>query len=169
MINLFKNILISFIHFILSIPFSYFNLINYSKIEYKAYLQPPGYVFGIAWSIIYLLFGIINLNVIYSNSIVNSLKINIINQSVIEALIQTLWLIVNVNYFWKKKYIQEICGFVIIFILVYYAYFVRLPLLKSINSNIYLLYIPYCIWILFALVLSYQLVFTPVKIKNHTL
>ena len=44
--------LMSFSHFLLSLPFSLFGLTNLGKDKFKADFQPPGYVFGIVWPIL---------------------------------------------------------------------------------------------------------------------
>ena len=45
----------SFSIIILSLPFTYFSLTKYDQDEIKADWQPPGFVFGIVWPILYLL------------------------------------------------------------------------------------------------------------------
>ena len=77
--------LISFSNVILSLPFTFFGLSKYQPNEIKADWQPPGYVFGIVWPILYLLFGIINLNIINNKNMNHVIKeLNEYNDKVYE-------------------------------------------------------------------------------------
>ena len=72
---------ISFSHFLFSLPFTLSGLSNLGNDKYKADWQPPGYVFGIVWPILYLLFGIINLKTYFSSQITNEVKTKMLNES----------------------------------------------------------------------------------------
>lgn len=159
MIFRFINVLLfSFSNYLFSLPIIYFGLSSYSENEMKADWQPPGYVFGIVWPILYLLFGIINLKIYYSNEISKSSKIQNLEISFQESLIQTLWLLVNGKYGNERKCIQYYLGMIVMFYLLIYAYLLRIPLLFRIpDKSILLMYIPYTLWITFASILNYQL------------
>ena len=153
-----KVLLFSFSNYLFSVPIVYFGLSGYSENEIRADWQPPGYVFGIVWPILYLLFGIINLRIYYSQNISKELKKENLDISFQESLIQTLWLIVNGKYGNQRKCIQHYFGMIIMFYLLVYAYFLRLSLLYKIkDKSILLMYIPYVLWIGFASILNYQL------------
>ena len=95
-----------------------------------------------------------------------SVKDQILKNSIKESILQTSWLIVTGNYGNGRLPIQNVLGFVIICILVYYAYMIRLPSLYSLKSNIFYYYVPYCLWILFALILNFQIVKNNLKTTN---
>ena len=152
-----KVILFSFSNFFLSLPFSILGLSKFNENEVRADWQPPGFVFGIVWPILYYLFGLINLKVLFSNFDSN-LKNKILKNSIRESILQTSWLFVTGNYGNGRLLIQNILGFIITSLLVYYAYVIRLPSLYSLKSNLFYYYIPYCLWIFFALILNFQIV-----------
>ena len=151
-----KTILFAFSNLFLSLPFTLLGLSKFEKNEVRAEWQPPGYVFGIVWPILYYLFGIINLKIIFSN-LETKIKNRNLKISIIEAFLQTIWLTVTGNYSNGRLPIQNALGFVVICVLVYYALIIRLPLLYKLNRNTFFYYIPYCIWISFALILNFQL------------
>ena len=67
MFNQIKVILMSFSGFLLSLPFTISGLSKFEINEAKADWQPPGFVFGIVWPILYYLLGVLNLKLYYSN------------------------------------------------------------------------------------------------------
>ena len=161
MIITFQKIIISFSNLILSLPFTILGLAKFETNEVKADWQPPGYVFGIVWPILYLLFGIINFRTLSKKkSITNS---NIINQAVTESILQTLWLFVTANYGGGRNLYQNSLGLIVMIYLVYYCYFVRIPTLKSKDTLSLIMYIPYSLWIFFALILNLQIVINYLK------
>ena len=87
-----KNILISASPFLVSIPFSYFNLNNFNSNEPRALWQPPGYVFGIVWSTLYALLFIMNYIILSGKSFSDSFKNTVARDTLIEAALQGLWL-----------------------------------------------------------------------------
>ena len=151
-----KNFFLAFINVFLSLPFTYFGLSKYNIKETKAYWQPPGYVFGIVWPILYTIFGIINLRFIYGKNINKNI---VIDQSIKEALIQVLWLTVTSNPGNGRTFIQHSLGLLILTYLVYYSHMVRLPTFKKYDTTSYYLYIPYSLWIIFAFILNSQIVY----------
>ena len=156
--KLFLNIFVSFINIFLSLPFTYLGLTKYDMKETKAYWQPPGYVFGIVWPVLYTIFGIINLRFIYGENN-NSIKNIVIDQSIKEALLQTLWLTVTSNFGNGRTLIQHSFGLIILTYLVYYSHMIRLPTFNKYDKISYYLYIPYSLWIIFAFILNSQIVY----------
>ena len=163
-----KILIISFSNIILSLPFTIFGLSKYDPSEIKADWQPPGYVFGIVWPILYILFGIINLKAINSSKksveMYNIAK-EIVTASLFEALIQTLWLAVTSNYTGNRTFEQHFLGMIILGYLVYYCYSIRKPMLEKYDKISSYLYFPYTIWIVFAFILNLQIVKNYIK-KN---
>ena len=106
--------LISFSNVILSLPFTFFGLSKYQPNEIKADWQPPGYVFGIVWPILYLLFGIINLNVLNNKNMNNVIKEGLISDAFYESVVQSTWLLVTSNYNNGRYFVQHLLGLFIL-------------------------------------------------------
>jgi tryptophan-rich sensory protein len=156
MINQLKIILMSFSHLFLTLSYNILNINNLNK-RPKVFLQPPKVVFSVVWTTFYLIFGISNLKILYSNKILNSRKIKIINQSVIESILHWLWLNLNSKFFTNYKYSNIISCIILIYI-VHYS-FIRSYFLKKTDNFLHYLYIPYKLWIIFALFLEIQNLF----------
>jgi tryptophan-rich sensory protein len=156
MLQQLKIILISFSHFLLSIPYIIFNNTNLNN-RPKVFLQPPKLVFSFVWTILYIFFGISNLKILYNHNLSNNKKINIINQSITESLLHWLWLLINSNFINNYYYLKFISTFILTYI-VYYS-FIRAYYLKKTDKFLHKLYIPYKLWIIFALYLelAYQI------------
>ena len=157
----FKIFLISFSNIILSLPFTLLGLSKYDPFEIKADWQPPGYVFGIVWPILYILFGIINLraiNLSFENVGKHIIAKDIVSTSLVESLLQTLWLVVTSNYIGTRTFGQHFFGMIILGYLVYYCYNVRKPIFEKHDTVSSYLYFPYTLWIVFAFILNFQIV-----------
>ena len=156
MLHQLKIILISFSHFFLSIPYIIFNNTNLNN-RPKVFLQPPKLVFSFVWTTLYILFGISNLKILYNHNLSNNKKINIINQSITESLLHWSWLLINSNFINNYYYLKFISTFILTYI-VYYS-FIRAYYLKKTDKFLHILYIPYKLWIIFALYLelAYQI------------
>ena len=156
MLHQLKIILISFSHFLLSIPYIIFNNTNLNN-RPKVFLQPPKLVFSFVWTILYIFFGISNLKILYNHNLSNNKKINIINQSITESLLHWSWLLINSNFINNYYYLKFISTFILTYI-VYYS-FIRAYYLKKTDKFLHKLYIPYKLWIIFALYLelAYQI------------
>ena len=152
-----KLLATSFSHFLFSLPFTISGLSNLSNDKYKADWQPPGYIFGIVWPILYLLFGIINLKSYYSSKLDNNMKQKILDESFKESIFQALWLLISSNLSGEKYRFQYILSFIVILYLWYYAFFKRRLTLKKADKTLNYLYMPYLGWISFASILSYQI------------
>ena len=146
---------LSFSHFAFSLPFSILGLTKYDENDIIADWQPPGYVFAIVWPILYLLFGIINLKVEFSSKHSITFKDKVFGESIIESLLQVLWLLVTAKIYQSRSDIQYQLGFCVMLGLLYYAFKVRSDTL-SVDKSLTLLYLPYKLWISFATILSFQ-------------
>ena len=155
--ELILNIFFLIPNFILSLPFTYFGLAGYSPNGVRAYWQPPGYVFGIVWPILYLLFGIINYRALYNYKLSYNVANEIIDASLKEALGQSLWLSVTSNFGNGRTFWQHFIGLGIMFYLVKLA-FSRFTFFYQNDQFSKLLYIPYLIWICFAFILNLQII-----------
>jgi benzodiazapine receptor len=156
-LKILERIFLIFSNLLLSVPFTYLNLTKFDPSEIKANWQPPGYVFGIVWPILYLIFAIINFKTIVSKTLSENIKNTIISQSLLEAILQTVWLLVTSKIGESRTFIQYIFGIIVMGFLVYYCHFVRKPLLAKVDPISYYLYIPYSFWIIFAFILNLQI------------
>lgn len=163
-----RDIFVSSSPFLVSLPFTISGLAKFSETEEKALWQPPGYVFGIVWPIIYLSLFKFNFSLLNNKQISNNIKNVIINDTLIESFLQGLWLY---NFRYKKEINgrtrkQYYVSSLNIFFLVLFG---MTRILKFFVYNdeqmlIYLLmYIPYFSWINFANILNLQLLFGIVK------
>ena len=117
---------------------STYNVIN------KPILSPPGIVFPIVWSIIYLLIGI-SYYLFKKNYIYDDRQVSIVYY--ISLFINITWSII---FFTFKAYFISIIWIIILDILVYYL----ISLYKEKYELSYKLNIPYLIWILFVTYLT---------------
>ncbi len=153
-----ESLFLIFSNILLSLPFTIFGLSKFDPLEIKADWQPPGYVFGIVWPILYLLFSIINIRIMISKNISTELKNQIISDSLLEAILQALWVFVTIKFGESRKFIQYVIGLFVMLYLVYHCYFIRKPIFKLVDITSYYLYVPYSIWIVFALILNLQII-----------
>ena len=153
-----QTILFSFSNFFFSLPFTYFGLSKFGPNDVKAYWQPPGYVFGITWSILYLLLGIINLR---SFSLLESNR-NIyfasLTQGFAESIMQSIWLLVTSNFNNGRYNFQYVLGILVMFKLVNFAWNFRSKFLYDNDRISFYLYVPYMLWISFAFILNGQII-----------
>ena len=152
----FTKIILSFPNVIISSLIMYFGLVDFKNMPVKAYWQPPDYIFGIVWPILYILFGIINLKVLDSNKHGYYVKENFILDSISEALVQNIWVVVTGLNYLPILYRYSIGS--VILLLLNYISFERRNYMKKIDKSILILYLPYTFWILFALILNLQIV-----------
>jgi len=160
MINQLKTILISFSHLLLTMSYLTLNITNLSN-KPKTFLHPPNFVFSFVWTTFYIIFGLSNLKILYNHNLSNNLKIKIINQSISESLLHWLWLLINSKLFTNFNY-----KIISNFILVYIIYFsnIRSYFLKKADFFLHNLYIPYKLWIIYALSLEIFSLFDYLKI-----
>lgn len=130
----------------------YFGLTKFSKNEIKAPSQPPGYIFGIVWTTLYILL-YISTFIAYDNKI-------IVKQFLIEVLLQVLWLFGFGLYNNKRYKIQYYLSSLILIIILCYGILVRIPTLYKYGYYISLiLYIPFVLWIIIANLLGFELLY----------
>tara|TARA_B110000305_G_scaffold240888_1_gene312913 strand:+ start:1239 stop:1706 length:468 start_codon:yes stop_codon:yes gene_type:complete len=144
-------IIISALPFLISLPYSLLNKNKFNINEKKALWQPPGYVFGIVWPILYLF--ILKFNYI----LLTKDNFFIISSHILtDSFIQGAWLYVFQSNNDSRGNIQYIKGLLLLILLNIFAWY-RLYYSYIIQPSIAVYYIPYVLWIMFALVLNYQL------------
>ena len=160
--HLIKNIIVSSSPILVSLPFTLNGLTKFDDDEPKALFQPPGYVFGIAWPIIYLSLFTMNFLILNDNHINNFFKNIIINDTLTESFLQGWWLFSfrykdNINGRTKDQYFYST---ILMFMLVVFGLYrfgnLAMFLSKPLSKYAYM-YIPYFAWINFANVLNLQL------------
>jgi tryptophan-rich sensory protein len=119
----------------------------------RAFWEPPGWVFGFAWTIVMTCFSI------YLAFLFNiKQKINIISFKSDLVKIYIVHLILNIswNYLFFNKQMIEIALFDILLLsmLMFYFLFKYFPFIKFKSSLI----IPYCMWLLIATSLNLYIV-----------
>ena len=87
-----KDSFISASPFLVSLPFTITDANKFGTNEDKVLWQPPGYVFGIVWPILYILLFMMNKSVLSSNVISNTFKNKVRMDTLIESFLQGSWL-----------------------------------------------------------------------------
>jgi len=122
---------------------------NYKKLI-KSQLNPPNYIFSIVWPILYILIGISYANILS-------------NKNIKYWIVPIIALIFNFLYipsFSIKKYSPFLLStIIIIFSLIFgIITFVQFYIITTKNNKIFTyLLIPYILWLIFALYLSYDM------------
>ena len=131
--------------------------IDFKNPNIQAYWQPPNFVFGIVWPILYLLFGIMNMKILNSNIDMTDKTIYIIN-TLLESIILNSWVIItgSSNIPNLTKYV---IGLIILIYLNFICQFARKEEIKKLDLISYYLYLPYSYWIIFAFILNMQIVY----------
>ena len=157
-----RDIFVSGSPLLVSIPFTLNGLTKFDENEPKALLQPPGYVFGIVWPMIYLSLFSMNFLFLNDKNISNYFKNIIIKDTLIESFLQGLWLY---NFRYKNNikgrtkgqyWISSINMFMLVFFGIN-RIFKFLIINDSLIWKYVLMYVPYFSWINFANILSLQL------------
>ncbi|MBR1417324.1 MAG: tryptophan-rich sensory protein [Bacilli bacterium] len=118
------------------------NFDSFNKPEFT----PPGIVFPIVWSILYILMGISSYLIYKENT---TYKYDALKIYAIQLIINGLWSIIFFRLQWFFiAFITVILLIVLTIIMIYKFY--------KINKAAGLLQIPYLIWLIVALVLSYN-------------
>lgn len=133
-----KVLLPLIINVILSSFFIILDKINYDSIL-KPKFTPPGYIFIIVWSIIYLIFYLTMLKF-------EKLK-NIYFLYIIVLTFQTLW---NFTFFLLGSYLLSI----LILLIMYFISFIFVYQISKENKKISYLYIIYLLWLIVAFYLN---------------
>jgi benzodiazapine receptor len=139
-----SNIIIILIPFILGFISSLFIKKNNIP-SVKSSINPPKWLFGVVWPILYLLLGYSSY-IIYNSKALNKNKIFILY--IIHIILLSIWFPVFVNYY--NRYLSFSS---LIFILIYalYLYFEY----NKINVVASYCLIPYILWLCFASYLAY--------------
>lgn len=122
----------------LSDMFWYDNLI-------KPTFNPPPWVFGPVWTILYLMMGI-TFGILWKNRIDNKILITIF---ILQLVLNLIW---SPIFF----YFQSIT-WALLDICLLWALLVTFMFVSRNQRSIFLLFIPYCLWVSFALILNVKL------------
>lgn len=122
----------------------FFGKVNNSQYK-KAWFQPPGYVFGIVWTALYIMLGFL----LYEASKRG-------DSVVLGLLITTLFLTYIWQYFFNYKKYFKLAIFVIFLTLLFSLEILVELLTNEWNREYRLTYVPFVAWLIFALLLSSQ-------------
>jgi benzodiazapine receptor len=113
----------------------------------KSILTPPGYIFSIVWTILYILMSI-------------SVWIIWKKEKQITFPIQLYIIQLILNFAWSPLFFKYHCinESLFLLLLIWMLAFIIIDLFYSINKKAGLLLIPYLIWLTFALYLNYFIV-----------
>ena len=157
--NMLKNIAISASPFLVSLPFTVLDVNRFEEDNEKALWQPPGYVFGIVWPLLYASLFYMNYSILTSPKISEGLKSVIARDTLIESGLQGIWLyIFRFNEKVKGRTgKQYFLGMITLFGLLGFGLY-RISTLINSEAKVYLYnYYPYFLWINFASILGLQL------------
>jgi tryptophan-rich sensory protein len=158
--NMIKNIAISASPFLASLPFTVLDVNRFDDDNEKALWQPPGYVFGIVWPLLYASLFYMNYSIFTNSKLSESFKNLIARDTLIEAGLQGIWLYIfrfneKVN---GRSGNQYLFGIITLLTLLVFGMYRITTLLLNSETNRYLYnYLPYFIWISFASILGFQL------------
>ena len=156
------NIIISLSPFIVSLPFTLLDINKFKKEEEVALWQPPGFVFGIVWPILYVLLFIFNYSLLSKNIskvVTNSLR----TQILIESFLQGFWLYIFRFNDDGRTQLQYSNGVIILFFSILVTYYRINFVYGSKSTRLLYYYLPYVLWIHFAFILNLQLAFNITK------
>tara|TARA_Y100000389_G_scaffold46034_1_gene40913 strand:- start:110 stop:607 length:498 start_codon:yes stop_codon:yes gene_type:complete len=130
----------------------------------KPKFNPPNYIFGIVWPILYLLIGLS-----YSNSLYNKFSLNKLNYFIIPVIALIFNFLYTPVFFGNNGLLY---GFIVVILSLFFAILTFIQFQFYDNSywftkhkTAYLL-IPYILWLIFASYLSYNIyIFNKNKIK----
>ena len=149
-------VLLSFINIIIFFPFLLFKLLDYSVYEVSSYYQPSNYLIYLIWTIINIIFGIINLNILVEKNINTIIKENIILQSIYESSLQFLLYLSSSNFGNGRYFFQHIISFFIYTAMIKYCLERRRPYFAVNHPKSFYLYLPYTFWIFYLTFLNFD-------------
>tara|TARA_B100001093_G_C26580892_1_gene907209 strand:- start:244 stop:765 length:522 start_codon:yes stop_codon:yes gene_type:complete len=158
-----KHITISLSPFLVSIPFTALDVNKFEESEDKALWQPPGYVFGIVWPLLYSSLFYMTYSIFNNPKLSVGFKNMIARDTLIDSGLQGLWLYVfryidNIKGRSKNQYLK---GLLILYSLIgfgLYRIFNFIFNSELVSTKGYLwMYLPYFMWINFASILGLQL------------
>lgn len=156
------NIIISLSPFIVSLPFTLLDINKFKSEEKVALWQPPGFVFGIVWPILYVLLFIFNYSLL-SKNVSKVVTYSLRTQILIESFLQGFWLYTfrfNDN---GRSQLQYSNGVIILFFSLLTTYYRITFVYGTKSTRLLYYYLPYVLWIHFAFILNSQLVFNITK------
>lgn len=158
-----KDFTISLSPLLVSLPFTALDVNKFEKDDEKALWQPPGFVFGIVWPILYMLLFYMNYTIFKNPNISQNIKDVVARDTLIESGLQGSWLYAfrykkDVGGRSKKQYTWSVILLLALLSFGIYRVF-SLSMLTSqyTNSSYVWLYYPYFLWINFASLLGLQL------------
>ena len=119
------------------------NPIGFEEIKKPAF-SPPGIVFPIIWTILYILMGISSYLIYTSN---NKNKEKSLKIYTVQLIFNTLWTFIFFN---KKLYLLSFIWILVLIILI----LKMIISFKKINKTAAYLQIPYLLWLIFASILN---------------
>ncbi len=150
------KLLFSFSNIIFSSILMNSGFVDFKNPNIKAYWQPPDYVFGIVWPILYLLFGIMNMRILNSKNDTAEKTLFIVS-TLTESIMLNLWVVVTGSSN-IPNLVKYIIGLTILIYLNLLCQMSRNEEIKNLDKLSYYMYQPYSIWIKFALILNAQIV-----------
>ena len=117
---------------------------NYTNIN-QPFFAPPGYIFPIVWTILYILMGISSYIVLESNSYG---KNNALRTYYIQLIVNLLWSFIFFTFKWY------FFAFIWILLLIYLV-FKMIKEFLNINKLSGYLQMPYLLWLIFACILNF--------------
>ena len=115
----------------------------------KPYLSPPGWVFPVVWTILYILMGIASYIVLTSNQ--SQYKINTaLAVYLIQLAFNFVWPIIFFN---AQKYLLAFVWLIVLWVLI----LITTVLFGNISKTAGKLMIPYLLWVTFAGYLNYSI------------
>ncbi len=158
--NMIKNIAVSASPFLVSLPFTALDVNRFEEDNEKALWQPPGYVFGIVWPLLYASLFYMNYSILNNSKLSESFKNIIARDTLIESGLQGIWLYIfrfneKVN---GRTGNQYFFGMITLLALLGFGIYRITTLLLNTETKGYLYnYLPYFVWINFASILGLQL------------
>tara|TARA_B100001063_G_scaffold242656_4_gene271757 strand:- start:1606 stop:2100 length:495 start_codon:yes stop_codon:yes gene_type:complete len=154
-----QSIIVSSSPFLVSLPFTIFDVNRFETDQPRALWQPPSFVFGIVWPILYTLLFTMNFTILRNPLISKNIKNVVVRDTIIESFLQGFWLY---SFRFQKDVKKRIQSYgksllfmisLVIFSLYRCYYFLKTPeILPYIGF-----YLPYVLWINFAHILNWQL------------
>ncbi|MBD3261770.1 MAG: tryptophan-rich sensory protein [Candidatus Altiarchaeales archaeon] len=121
----------------------------YSNLE-KPSFNPPNWVFGPVWTILYILMGI-SLYLIWKSDLELSSNIPQIGLFLAQLVFNSLWSIVFFG-------LQQLFWALIVIIILWTLILLSISYFKKISKTAAILLIPYLLWVSFATLLNYSII-----------
>ena len=109
---------------------------------YKPLLSPPGWVFPVVWTILYVLMGIASYQICVAD-VSDDRKKRALTIYAVQLLVNVIWPLIFFN---AEKYLLAFVWLVLLWILVWWC----MRLFRAIRKQAGTLLVPYLIWLFFA-------------------